>query len=108
MIGLGDAHLFLIVDGSGISGVADLTSGLGEVRFIKGGVWYGHSPVPRADKATQQRHGWRFNTGFVDCHIETLRPADLWDTSNDQVLKRWNKDNLPHRDLARPDTKWTP
>jgi len=57
------------------------------------------SPAPRwaYDVALQnRRHNGRFNTWFCDSHVETIRLQAL---VSDQNLKRWNNDNLPHRDL---------
>ncbi len=48
--------------------------------------------------ATRRRHGGRFNIAFCDAHVENLKPAALFDVRQDQICKRWNRDNLPHRD----------
>ena len=45
---------------------------------------------------TRRRHSGRFNIGFVDAHVENLKPADLFDLRRDDIRKRWNRDNLPH------------
>ena len=60
----------------------------------------GLPPQTHAERATQQRHGGRWNTAFCDGHVENLRAAQLFDVRNDDVLKRWNNDNRPHRELA--------
>jgi prepilin-type processing-associated H-X9-DG protein len=52
--------------------------------------------LPQADL---KRHAGRFNVSFCDGHVENLRPAQLFDTRQDAVLKRWNRDNQPHREL---------
>ena len=49
-------------------------------------------------KVTRQRHGGRFNITFCDGHIEDLKPQNLFDVRKAEVLKRWNRDNLPHRE----------
>ncbi|MGO9204061.1 MAG: H-X9-DG-CTERM domain-containing protein [Limisphaerales bacterium] len=46
-----------------------------------------------------KRHAQRFNVSFCDGHVENLRAAQLFDFRQDAVLQRWNRDNLPHRDL---------
>ncbi|HXP60004.1 MAG TPA: H-X9-DG-CTERM domain-containing protein [Dongiaceae bacterium] len=46
--------------------------------------------------ATRRRHGGRFNIAFCDAHVESLKPAALFDVRKDQIRKRWNRDNLPH------------
>ena len=45
---------------------------------------------------TRARHGGRLNIGFCDAHVESLKPADLFDLRRDDIRKRWNRDNLPH------------
>jgi prepilin-type N-terminal cleavage/methylation domain-containing protein/prepilin-type processing-associated H-X9-DG protein len=52
--------------------------------------------VPAA-QATRQRHGGRWNVGFCDGHVESLRRAEFVEWSRDDVLARWNNDNKPHR-----------
>ena len=57
--------------------------------------------VPEGDewrKLTRRRHGGRFNITFCDGHVENLKPQNLFDVRRDDVLKRWNRDNLPHRE----------
>jgi prepilin-type N-terminal cleavage/methylation domain-containing protein/prepilin-type processing-associated H-X9-DG protein len=46
----------------------------------------------------QRRHHGRFNIWFCDGHIEYLPLKDLV-SRDDAKLRRWNNDNLPHRDL---------
>jgi len=45
------------------------------------------------------RHNARFNIWFCDGHIEKLRMRDMVSGDEDK-LRRWNNDNLPHRDLV--------
>lgn len=48
----------------------------------------------------QKRHPkGRFNISFCDGHVEYLRPADLI-SERDDKLRRWNNDNLSHRELV--------
>lgn len=47
-----------------------------------------------------QRHWARWNTLFCDGHVENLKTAELFDGSNEGLLKRWNRDNLPHPELS--------
>jgi len=49
-------------------------------------------------KINRRRHGGRFNITFCDGHVEDLKPQGLFDVRRDEVLKRWNRDNLPHRE----------
>ena len=49
-------------------------------------------------RGIQNRHGGRWNTLFCDGHVESLKTAELFDPRKDEILRRWNKDNLPHRE----------
>ena len=52
--------------------------------------------VPKGNPATQamrQRHWGKFNIGFCDGHVESLRTNDLFDLSNSAVAARWNNDH---------------
>jgi prepilin-type processing-associated H-X9-DG protein/prepilin-type N-terminal cleavage/methylation domain-containing protein len=54
----------------------------------------------------RQRHNGRFNVLFCDGHVEGLKVRDLFDVGQDRVLKRWNRDNLPHREVLGPGLPW--
>ena len=45
----------------------------------------------------KRRHAWRWNVVFCDGHTENHRTRELFDEAQDNVVKRWNRDNLPHR-----------
>jgi prepilin-type processing-associated H-X9-DG protein len=45
----------------------------------------------------QRRHGGRFNVAFCDGHVEYTRFQLLFAWQDDR-LRRWNNDNLPHRE----------
>jgi prepilin-type processing-associated H-X9-DG protein len=49
-----------------------------------------------AVRAMKQRHGWRWNIGFCDGHLENLRPSGVFDIHNPEQMRRWNTDNQPH------------
>ncbi|MFO1502022.1 MAG: type II secretion system protein [Verrucomicrobiota bacterium] len=49
---------------------------------------------------TKKRHAAQFNMVFCDGHVEGLKPANLFDIRRDDVLRRWNRDNLPHRETV--------
>ncbi len=44
----------------------------------------------------KRRHAWRWNVVFCDGHTENHRTRELFDGAQDNVVKRWNRDNLPH------------
>ncbi len=46
----------------------------------------------------QRRHGGRSVTAFCDGHVESPDIMVLFDYRRDERVKRWNKDNLPHRE----------
>ena len=43
------------------------------------------------------RHGARSDTLFCDGHVELLKNSTLFLDDSDDALRRWNKDNKPHR-----------
>ena len=57
-------------------------------------------PLLRA--LTRKRHGAQFNLAFCDGHVEGLKPGQAFDVRRDDVLRRWNRDNLPHRETVPP------
>ena len=46
----------------------------------------------------RRRHGDRWNVVFCDAHVEGLSTKALVDPRSDLVLRRWNRDHLPHAD----------
>lgn len=53
-------------------------------------------PGDPAAKANQQRHGGRWNVGFCDGHVESLRMSGLFNLTNSLVAMRWNNDHQSH------------
>jgi prepilin-type processing-associated H-X9-DG protein/prepilin-type N-terminal cleavage/methylation domain-containing protein len=111
MIAIGDAILgqSLPIYGSGVPRGAAGDYDLAPVNtgwiFL---IWaqLGHAPYS-PDYAPvlgfyKQRHNGRFNVLFCDGHVEGLKVRDLFDLGQDRVLKRWNRDNLPHREELLP------
>jgi prepilin-type N-terminal cleavage/methylation domain-containing protein/prepilin-type processing-associated H-X9-DG protein len=49
-------------------------------------------------KWLSRRHRGRWNAAFCDAHVEGLRTVQLFGYHQDNVLKRWNRDDLPHRE----------
>jgi prepilin-type N-terminal cleavage/methylation domain-containing protein/prepilin-type processing-associated H-X9-DG protein len=56
--------------------------------------WSKYEPLQR------KRHNSKFNIWFCDGHVENL-PFQALVSRSDNKLRRWNNDNLPHRDLAQ-------
>ena len=46
--------------------------------------------------AVKQRHGGRWLQVFCDGHVDTLTTKARYDLKNDEVRRRWNKDDAPH------------
>jgi prepilin-type processing-associated H-X9-DG protein/prepilin-type N-terminal cleavage/methylation domain-containing protein len=114
MIAIGDAILgaSLLPDGSATLGAAgdDVLTPVGSGFQTIISVQLGHGPYYPAQAPIlgwyKQRHNGRFNVLFCDGHVEGLKVRDLFDVGQDQVLKRWNRDNLPHRETLRPGFPW--
>jgi prepilin-type N-terminal cleavage/methylation domain-containing protein/prepilin-type processing-associated H-X9-DG protein len=55
--------------------------------------------LPAGDPAVaaeRRRHGGRWNMGFCDAHVESLRANQIFDLKNPTVNQRWNIDDQPH------------
>jgi prepilin-type processing-associated H-X9-DG protein len=111
MIGIGDATLIWMTkpminilygeDGDeGASGMAHLD--INYRNFVQ------RKAYPLSDKiidATEARHGGQYNISFCDGHVEALDRTRLHERSF-RALRRWNNDNLPHRDLLSNYQSW--
>ncbi len=65
------------------------------VEFQNG--WGGSSLQDRAS-AQASRHSGRFNAVFCDNHVECRKTNELFGLT-DSVMRLWNRDNQPHREL---------
>jgi hypothetical protein len=59
------------------------------------------APVQAAPPATtptteDQRHSGAWNMVGCDGHVSDSRRAYLFESRDDELLRRWNRDNLPH------------
>jgi prepilin-type processing-associated H-X9-DG protein len=46
----------------------------------------------------RKRHAGRWNIVFCDGHLESFRSTkDLFNYRSDDLLRRWNRDHVPHR-----------
>jgi prepilin-type processing-associated H-X9-DG protein len=94
MIALGDAFLWDAPTSFGsFGGMPNAEPDLNEPLHI-GDLPTVGSPITRPQ---EQRHSGRFNVLFCDNHIEYTRWRLLYQWQDDK-LRRWNNDNLPHRD----------
>jgi prepilin-type N-terminal cleavage/methylation domain-containing protein/prepilin-type processing-associated H-X9-DG protein len=48
------------------------------------------------------RHRGALNVTFCDGHLESVKVNTLYFDTSDAALKRWNKDNQPHREMLGP------
>jgi prepilin-type N-terminal cleavage/methylation domain-containing protein/prepilin-type processing-associated H-X9-DG protein len=64
--------------------------------YYKNKVLPGKPADDPAVRAMGQRHGGRWNMGFCDAHVESLRPKQLFDERSPTVTQRWNFDHQPH------------
>jgi prepilin-type N-terminal cleavage/methylation domain-containing protein/prepilin-type processing-associated H-X9-DG protein len=86
---------------------------LGYLDLSYGLIWYPvflelrGSPLGRSDNepwasscrvAMRKRHFGRWNVAFCDGHVENMKIWELYGRGDNQ-LRRWNNDNLPHREL---------
>jgi prepilin-type processing-associated H-X9-DG protein len=54
---------------------------------------------PELRRSLARRHSTRWNIWFCDGHVENLKTEQLF-VGKPEVLRRWNRDNLPHEDLT--------
>jgi prepilin-type N-terminal cleavage/methylation domain-containing protein/prepilin-type processing-associated H-X9-DG protein len=116
MIALGDANLMgycagfygegpssaALRDGASASGPGELNFNQG--RYILAQAGLANSGVPNRDvenfcrQAMRQRHNDRFNLGFADGHIDSLRTETLF-SKRPEARSIWSNDNEPHPEL---------
>ena len=99
MIAMGDATLSPNVGGvpHPISGYENLGIAVADKNYWDA-VFLGLPAGDPAARGMMQRHSWRWNIGFCDGHVETLRPSDLFDLRKPLVAQRWNNDHQDHLD----------
>ena len=99
MIAMGDATLIPNVGGvpHPISGYHNLGVAVADKNYWDA-VFLGLPAGDPAPRGMMQRHSWRWNIGFCDGHIETLRPSDLFDLRKPLLAQRWNNDHQDHFD----------
>jgi prepilin-type processing-associated H-X9-DG protein/prepilin-type N-terminal cleavage/methylation domain-containing protein len=113
MVLIGDAKLldFSQLGPNGVStwgdflGMMDLSGPYPPISIELGtGPWFQSADVAKEPIWTKsldfirKRHGNRWNVAFCDGHVESLTTQKLWDGRVDQIVKRWNRDNQPHRE----------
>jgi prepilin-type processing-associated H-X9-DG protein len=64
------------------------------------GIFAWDSNCRKSVAGIKTRHGGRCNVVFCDGHVESLKMQGLFDARRDAVTKRWNRDNLPHREYV--------
>jgi prepilin-type N-terminal cleavage/methylation domain-containing protein/prepilin-type processing-associated H-X9-DG protein len=103
MIAIGDSLLYNM---SGLVGSHGLfPGGVGGLDILAEVGVLPQSPYDNPRNAileTKRRHGGTFNVLFCDGHVEQLTLGGLFDVRLDSVRRRWNRDNLPHREVWPP------
>jgi prepilin-type N-terminal cleavage/methylation domain-containing protein/prepilin-type processing-associated H-X9-DG protein len=56
------------------------------------------SPDKGGTQRALKRHAEKANAVFRDGHIEPAKLSTFFSDTSDEALRRWNKDNLPHRE----------
>jgi prepilin-type N-terminal cleavage/methylation domain-containing protein/prepilin-type processing-associated H-X9-DG protein len=54
------------------------------------------------DTETRALHKGRVEAGYCDGHVEANRLTFLFNDTRDAALRRWNRDNEPHREWLQP------
>ncbi|HEV2392532.1 MAG TPA: prepilin-type N-terminal cleavage/methylation domain-containing protein [Verrucomicrobiae bacterium] len=102
---IGDAFLQPFIESKdnfkGVMGSCVLDRGVDEAVFFNSLILGAKDDGWVAVGPTRQRHAGRWNVGFCDGHVESLKSADFFDLRRDDVVARWNNDNQPHRELLR-------
>jgi len=57
--------------------------------------------LDRNGRATR-RHQGKVNVLFCDGHVESPTLRFVFEETNDDALRRWNRDHQPHRELLQP------
>src|SRR5262245_58791337 len=96
MIAVGDSVMNSDPSGQGFAGFNDLSSGL-NVRDWAVLPSFARDAALR--QAFERRHSSRWQVVFCDDHVESLKTEQLFNHKDPEVLKRWNRDNLPHAEL---------
>ena len=53
-------------------------------------------------RAMKVRHDGKWNIAFCDAHVESLRPQQLFDLTNPDIARRWNRDHQSHNEAWAP------
>jgi prepilin-type processing-associated H-X9-DG protein len=57
--------------------------------------------IPDREGRASSRHQGKANVAFCDGHVESPTLKLLFEDTGDAALRRWNRDNQPHRDRLR-------
>jgi prepilin-type N-terminal cleavage/methylation domain-containing protein len=101
MIGFGDASI-VGQDLYGVSGMFWLDGLVWSDARQYVAIMYGSPANVQGVRAMQIRHLARWNIGFCDAHVESLRAQQLFDIRNADIARRWNRDHQPHNETWAP------
>jgi prepilin-type N-terminal cleavage/methylation domain-containing protein/prepilin-type processing-associated H-X9-DG protein len=111
MIAIGDGPLApTVFDPATVYGWSDFSryEGFNDYRAEMGQTIYpspgmGTWPTGRelVARSIKRRHFGRWNIAYCDGHVQTQTTKEIFDYTDDDVLKLRNKDHLPHRELLQ-------
>jgi len=111
MIGIGDGPLApTVYDPATVYGWSDFSryEGFNDYRAETGQTIYpspgmGTWPTGRelVVQSIKRRHFGKWNIAYCDGHVQTHTTKEIFDYTNDEVLKLHNKDHLPHREILQ-------
>jgi prepilin-type N-terminal cleavage/methylation domain-containing protein/prepilin-type processing-associated H-X9-DG protein len=89
---------------SGMMAIGDGFHGNGEEIFTGQDLLWRHNSYSgfRDGTPAKVRHLAKANVVFCDGHVESPTLKSLFEDLTDPALIRWNRDNLPHRELLEP------
>lgn len=90
----------MIALADGFSDLAD--GGRRKIMDNRGLNRYALRPDPDRVGSAWKRHQRKMNVAFCDGHVEFPKVDALFHDNGDAALRRWNRDNQPHREALQP------
>jgi len=88
-------------DFSRYEGFNDYRAEMGLIIFPSPGMGTWPTGKDLVARSIKQRHFGRWNIAYCDGHVQTQTTKEIFDYTNDEVLKLHNKDHRPHRELLQ-------
>jgi prepilin-type N-terminal cleavage/methylation domain-containing protein/prepilin-type processing-associated H-X9-DG protein len=110
MIAFGDPDAWVLLDRWSVPVILEHFKPVSVAGWIELGIipdLPGNSSLKAWRPAQRIRHGGRWHIVFCDGHVSKLQTKDLFDVRQEEVRKRWNRDNAPHFEIdLHPDPLW--